>query len=706
LQIPGSTLAQTNSQCLATKQNINNQASYNYNDSASSDITVIFSGLSNQLVANIYPPGSINIAAKGIVDKTGNLVSGNITGTITEQLVKVGLTQSEANKAILAVAQALKAMPENATASQLAISANNALLQAVPEKTELINTVAKIDEQQAFELLKSILNPIQQGDVVNFEFLLFNPGTTPAKIVMPDVNTTSTEEVVPPGGQEKVTVEVTVGSIPASGMNVTVGINSSNVSLQTNITGSGSITGFKHEVIQPSSNPVQIADCSATQILTPNPSITSQTVVMLPPISIPLKDPLGAITGCAGQILPDYNGFSVGFYEPADSTGGVAGLIPLTGTELPDIPNNNIYKGVEPNKENSNPFFLTNGNQGKYNFLLDKKRGQVDRGRTYILLVNPPAGSNYSQRRIRIVIGDRNGNQVAYTATALDGKPISATDNRTAMNGTIDIPDADRVGLVLAIMNLNVGVCDAQDIQIIKTGDRAAAEPGDTVIYRLSIRNLAAASLDNIVITDTLPQGFQFRPDSVRGEFQRNSVPVTTNHHGSTVQFTVPGSIARGQVLNIAYAALLTPDAMRGTGRNSATVNARRSDNNLGVKDGPAIHQLRLKPGILTDYGTIIGRVFVDKNFDGEQQRGEPGVPNAVIFMDDGNRITTDANGLFSVKNVIPGYRTGVLDFSSIPGYTLAPNRVFKERNSQSRLVHLAPGSLVRMNFAVTPAAK
>ena len=158
------------------------------------------------------------------------------------------------------------------------------------------------------------------------------------------------------------------------------------------------------------------------------------------------------------------------------------------------------------------------------------------------------------------------------------------------------------------------------------------------------------------------------------------------------------------QVLNIAYAAVLTPDAIRGNGQNSAIASAQRSDNNFTVKDGPATHKLRVNSGILTDAGTIIGRVFVDKNFDGEQQREEPGVANAVVFMDDGNRITTDKDGLFSVANVLPGYRTGVLDLSSLPGYTLAPNRRFSERNSQSRLVRLAPGSLVRMNFAVTPS--
>jgi hypothetical protein len=115
---------------------------------------------------------------------------------------------------------------------------------------------------------------------------------------------------------------------------------------------------------------------------------------------------------------------------------------------------------------------------------------------------------------------------------------------------------------------------------------------------------------------------------------------------------------------------------------------------------------MRIRPGILSDCGTLVGRVFVDKNFDGEQQPGEAGVPNAVIYMDDGNRIVTDANGLYSLSSVLSGSRTLALDLTSVPGYTLAPNLYFIERNSQSRLVRLAPGALGRVNFAVTPAAR
>ncbi|MDY6782575.1 MAG: hypothetical protein SW833_08520 [Cyanobacteriota bacterium] len=236
-------------------------------------------------------------------------------------------------------------------------------------------------------------------------------------------------------------------------------------------------------------------------------------------------------------------------------------------------------------------------------------------------------------------------------------------------------------------------------LELIKTADRAAAEPGDTVVYRLALRNTGAGAAVEVALTDALPLGVNYLPQSLRGSISTgttvNPVDLTpAQSSGRNITFTYP-RLEPNQTLNVIYAAEITPDAVRGTGRNTA--QERRS--NL------ASFLLRIRPGILSDCGTLVGRVFVDKNFDGEQQPGEPGVPNAVVFLDDGNRITTDANGLFSMANVISGNRTGTLDLSSLPGYTLAPNLYFIERNSQSRLVRLEPGGLARMNFAVTPAS-
>ncbi|MDZ8238852.1 MAG: hypothetical protein RMZ69_17175 [Nostoc sp. ChiQUE01a] len=420
-----------------------------------------------------------------------------------------------------------------------------------------------------------------------------------------------------------------------------------------------------------------------------------------------LLDPLGRILGCAGTLLPDYTGFSVGVYElnPSDPTGTELGsLAALTRTELPDIPNNNVPGGKSPNIENSNPYFITNNPAGVYNFLLDPNKGQTEPGKTYIFVVNPPSNSIYRQRRVKIEIIAKDSNDVVqYVATSLDGQPISLTGETRVEQTVVLVPNAEVVGLDLLAFEFTTNLCQANQLQIIKTGDRATAEPGDTVIYRLSVKNLADVGLNNVVITDNLPLGFQFLPKSVQGEMDGTPVAITSERNGNTVIFRTDMTIPTGKVLNIAYAAQLTADAMRGSGRNSAIVNAQRTDNRFSTKDGPATHQLKIRPGIVSDCGTIIGRVFVDKNFDGEQQRGEPGIPNAVVFLEDGNRITTDPNGLFSLANVLPGYHTGVLDLSSVPGYNLAPNKKFRERNSQSRLVHLEPGGLVRMNFGVTP---
>ena len=422
----------------------------------------------------------------------------------------------------------------------------------------------------------------------------------------------------------------------------------------------------------------------------------------------PLIDPFGRITSCSdpdGGILPDYTGFSVGLY--ASNANGDIGLpVSLTATLPPNQAG--TPKGLPPNYYNANPFFLTNSDQGGYNFLLDVGRGQLISGTVYVLVINPPANSTLGGRRIKLTIGNTVGNTVNYTATALDGQPIASDNNDATVNGSIEIGDAAAVGLSLTVINVNVAICDEQEIQILKTGDRAAAEPGDIVLYRLTVRNLASSAVTNPEIIDDLPLGFEYVDGSIRTELNGVAVPVTVTRNGRTLTFkfnnlSLPIATAN-QTLNIVYAAQITNDAVRGTGRNRATISAF-SGNNI-VKDGPVSHLLRIRRGILSDCGSLIGRVFIDKNFDGEQQPGEPGVPNAVIYMDDGNRIVTDPNGLYSLSNVISGSRSLAIDLTSIPGYTLAPNLYFIERNSQSRLLRLAPGALGRVNFAVTPAAR
>lgn len=423
-----------------------------------------------------------------------------------------------------------------------------------------------------------------------------------------------------------------------------------------------------------------------------------------------LVDPLGRILGCGGQELPSYVGFSVALYEPNPSDPSqteLGRLLDLTPSEFPDIEGNGIFGGLAPNITNVNPFFLRDSDRGRYNFLFDPNRGQTLAGKVYILVIRPPVNSIYSERRVKITIVESTGsignNVVRYLAQSLDGQPITAQGGTQIMSTVVFVPNAETVGLDLLSLQFASVLCEPDQVTITKTADRATAEPGDTVIYRLSIRSQSDAPLQGITVTDVLPRGFKFLPKSVRGELAGQAVSIRAELRKSTALIESDAIISPRGVLTIAYAAQVTPDALRGSGRNSAIVNANRSDNQFSVKDGPATHQLRIRPGLLSDAGTLIGRVFEDKNGDGEQQPGESGIANAVIFLQDGNRITTDEKGLFSVANSLPGYYTGTLDLTSIPGYQTAVNTGIKERNSNSRLVRLSPGGLAKMNFAVVP---
>lgn len=438
----------------------------------------------------------------------------------------------------------------------------------------------------------------------------------------------------------------------------------------------------------------------------PVSAISNRIVIGSSPMLI---DPIGKVLGCDGQPLSSYEGFFMALYEPDASGLGLGNLVSLTPTSS--------TVSIPPNTANLNPFALS-ASAGRYNFLLDADKPlgssinaglvQTDTGAQYILVIDPPDNSPFKERRVLIEIlgtvkeAAIQRSALTYRARALDGQPISV-EGSTEMTKTVEIRDAELQALTFFDFEMESAVCVADQMSITKSADRSAAQPGDTVVYRLNVKNLAAVDVNSVVAVDTLPTGFEFVPGSATGQLAESPVSVNAAIAGNSVSFSIAETLGAQQTLDILYAVRVTSDAARGSGRNSAIITGRRTDSGFQVQDGPSIHRMTLDPGIFSDCGTLIGRVFEDKNFDGEQQSGEAGIPNAVIFLDDGNRIVTDIDGLFSLQKMLPGQRTGTLDISSLPGYTLAPNLYFSERNSQSRLVNLAPGGLVRMNFGVTP---
>ncbi len=631
--------------------------------------------------------------------QTDQVIALVFTGLAQEGLESIGIAETDAATAQNTAAGLIPTDLSTTTFTEIRQQAFDEALNAIPEQQQLLIQAKDSLEQDLGNIQSGQGSRVQSGDVVSFRYALLNTGEAAIEVETPQASVIAQSGLVGSASIGNVTVEgleetpetLTIEPGQEVVLNVQVAVNAAEDNDEQTIA-----LGFSSNCGQDNTSLQTAQQTIATIAPTPDPSLE-------------LIDPFGEIRGCDNELLDDYTGFSVGLFDPdPNDPTGFLNIVELTTTEVPDDPNNNIPEGIQPNTTNANPYFVTNEdneNRGRYSFLFDRDRGQLDQGRSYILVVNPPANSNFLQRRIRLTITNLDEAQsiVSYTATSVDGLPISTDANPTELQGEFLIRNAEREGLVLGLLNVDTGICDLESIRITKSADRATAEPGDTIIYRLSLRNLASSAVQEIVVTDDLPLGFKFLEDSVRSELQGESVEIETTRDGATITFTTTEPIPEGGVLNIAYGVQVTPDSIRGDGENSAIVAAERDDNGWEIKDGPVVHRVRVDPGIISDCGTLLGRVFVDKNFDGHQQPGEPGVPNAVIFMENGNRITTDANGLFSVKNVLPGYHTGALDLTSLPGYTLAPNTHFNEGNSQSRLVRLEPGGMARMNFAVTP---
>ena len=409
-----------------------------------------------------------------------------------------------------------------------------------------------------------------------------------------------------------------------------------------------------------------------------------------------------AITACQGGPLADYTGWNVGLYN-ADASGNPTSALTLSRTQLPALPTIPLPAGIAPNNQNLNPFTVTNGNVGIYGFLLDTALGQTNAGTNYVLVTTAPkTATTMPNRRIRVTLGATTGNNVAYTATALDNMAINATSTLQTLTGTFPIVRTSATGN-FAVFQLAVAECPTNAISVTKTANVAEAQVGDTVVYSVAVTNQSLTAIAAPTVTDILPVGFTYVGGSVRAGIAGAAVPATATIAGSRLVMTTTVSIPPASVLTFVYATIIAPDALHGNAQNVAV-----ADGSLGsspVHGGPAAYTLRLDPGILSDCGTIIGRVYIDKPLQGIDRRQQPGVPNAVVYFDDGVRITTDKNGLYHYPGCAhPGWRTAALDLQSVKGYTLSPDIYISAKNGQSQWGHLEPSGLIKINFVVVPA--
>ncbi|MGE0012669.1 MAG: SdrD B-like domain-containing protein [Azoarcus sp.] len=248
-------------------------------------------------------------------------------------------------------------------------------------------------------------------------------------------------------------------------------------------------------------------------------------------------------------------------------------------------------------------------------------------------------------------------------------------------------------------------------IRITKTTPLVSVSKGGLVPYTITATNTLSAALGNIDVVDQVPPGFKYRSGSA------------SVRQGGSSAFVAAEPVANGRALNWAaqsfaagetktYRLVLVIGAGVGEGEYTNLAWALNNIVSERVSNiGSAV--VRVIPDPVFDCSDIIGKVFDDKNANGYQDDGEPGIPNVRVVTARGLLVTADAEGRFHVTCAdIPQQDRGSnfvmkLDERTLPsGYRLTTENPRDVRTTRGKMVKLNFGATVHKVFRIEVDAR
>lgn len=414
---------------------------------------------------------------------------------------------------------------------------------------------------------------------------------------------------------------------------------------------------------------------------------------------VDVSSPGGALVNVAGFTASDAPAASS---TPADVVEGLANVVfdgalgggtPLSGASLTLLPASGVPQpvallgpAVAPNANDANPFVTGAG--GAYGFGLGTN--QLGAGR-FTLLVS---AAGYTSRRFSLTLApDPGGATYDVTLSAADGAPLALPGSFALTHAaSVTLPDA------YGIFG-NLPLFKPQSIVISKSVDRTQAAAGDRLVYTISVSS-AASALGPTTVTDDLPRDVLYAP----GTSLVDGKPVAPAVSGNALTWTFP-SLSAAQTIQ--FACVVAPGAATGESLvNVAVATGTLPGVGVGTIGANASATTTVVGGGLSDASVVLGRVFVDTVGDGRFRRGERGVAKARVYLEDGESVLTDADGLFSFPAVRPGMHVLHLDPDSLPPSLRAFGvRDYDDPRSSLRLVHgvFDGGLMSDVLFAVRP---
>ena len=248
-------------------------------------------------------------------------------------------------------------------------------------------------------------------------------------------------------------------------------------------------------------------------------------------------------------------------------------------------------------------------------------------------------------------------------------------------------------------LNFDVPLDGAGDLVITKRANTQVAAVGDFVPYTVQIENRSQAT-SPLSLVDTLPRGFRFETGTAR--LNGASIPdPAIAPDGETLTFD-GGLLGPGQTVTLTYVARVTAGAQLGEAVNEILALDSRGT----IISNRAEAAVVIREDLLRSRSTIIGRVAEeacspDQEWARDIEAGI-GVAGVRLYLETGDYVVTDEDGLYHFEDVLPGTHVVQVDTETLPqGY----EPVICEENSRyagsaiSRFVDVTGGVIWRANF-------
>lgn len=250
------------------------------------------------------------------------------------------------------------------------------------------------------------------------------------------------------------------------------------------------------------------------------------------------------------------------------------------------------------------------------------------------------------------------------------------------------------------LVDVSLGVSEVPALQIVKSSSKRIAEIGDAVAYLLEIKNASAtALLTGIRIVDDLPLGFQYVAGSSRHERAEVADPLGSHQ----LRWTLSDTLEPGKTTKLSYMTTIGSGAMEGDGVNHA-FGVAQTPTGDSTRSAVASVTVVVRPGIFTDHGIVIGKIFFEINEDGIQEYGEKGIAGVELWMEDGTHIVTGEDGKYSLPDVRPGQHVIRVDRRTLPaGSEVLATETESAGDATTRFVRLVDGGIARADFRIRP---